>query len=109
LNSGPGGIAGAFVHQKHHNNMQLKRLGTGGGGVGCRAISLGIQTGGWWGHNWATRFDMNQPWDPIGDAYGFRLSNPPILQIASHLASVDIFDRATMPALRAKSELLTGG
>lgn len=51
---------------------------------------------------------MNQPWDPIDDAYGFRLSNPPILQIAALLASVDLFDRATMPALRAKSQLLTG-
>lgn len=51
---------------------------------------------------------MNQPWDPIPDAYGFRLSNPPILQIAAHFASVEIFDRATMTGLRAKSLLLTG-
>ncbi len=90
LNSGPGGIAGAFVHTRHHGSKELQRLG------------------GWWSQNWATRFDMNQPFDPIDDAYGFRLSNPPILQLATLLASVNIFDRATMPALRAKSELLTG-
>lgn len=90
LNSGPGGIAGAFVHQRHHGNKELCRLG------------------GWWGQVWSTRFDMLQPWDPIPDAYGFRLSNPPILQIAAHLAALELHDRAGMPALRAKSELLTG-
>ena len=89
LNSGPGGIAGAFLHKRHHGE-KLQRLG------------------GWWSQNWATRFDMNQPFDPIPDAYGFRLSNPPILQIAALRASLDIFDAATMPALREKSELLTG-
>ena len=51
---------------------------------------------------------MNQPYDPIPDAYGYRLSNPPILQIASLLASVNIFERVTMPVLREKSVLLTG-
>ncbi len=51
---------------------------------------------------------MNQPFDPIPDAYGFRLSNPPVLMVASLLASLEIFDRVTMPVLRAKSELLTG-
>jgi kynureninase len=89
LNSGPGGMGGAFVHQRFHGDRSLIRLS------------------GWWGHNWSTRFEMNQPWDPIPDAYGFRLSNPPILQLATHLAAVDIFQRATMTALRAKSELLT--
>jgi kynureninase len=51
---------------------------------------------------------MNQPFDPIPDAYGFRLSNPPVLMVASLLASLEIFERVTMPVLRAKSELLTG-
>ena len=89
LNSGPGGIAGAFIHQNHHG-AELQRLG------------------GWWSQNWATRFDMNQPFDPIPDAYGFRLSNPPILQVATLRASLDIFDRVSMSALRQKSELITG-
>jgi kynureninase len=51
---------------------------------------------------------MNQPFDPIPDAYGFRLSNPPIFQIASLLSSLEIFERVSISALRAKSELLTG-
>lgn len=89
LNSGPGGVGGLFVHKKHHGE-QLHRLG------------------GWWGHKWETRFDMDQPFDPIPDAYGFRLSNAPVLAISSLLASVEIFDEATMPKMRRKSELLTG-
>lgn len=51
---------------------------------------------------------MCQPFDPIPDAYGFRLSNPPVFQVASCLASVTLFEKATMKALREKSELLTG-
>jgi kynureninase len=36
------------------------------------------------------------------------VSNPPILAMAPLKTSLEIFDRATMPALRAKSKLLTG-
>ena len=89
INSGPGGIAGAFLHKSHHGE-DLQRLA------------------GWWSQKWSTRFDMCQPFDPIEDAYGFRLSNPPIFQIASCLASVDLFEKASMQALREKSEMLTG-
>ena len=32
----------------------------------------------------------------------------PILSMAAHKASLEIFDKATLPALRKKSELLTG-
>src|SRR5690606_27359533 len=39
---------------------------------------------------------------------GWQLSNPPIFQLAALRASLEIFDEATMPALRAKSEKLTG-
>lgn len=40
LNSGPGGIAGIFVHERHAKNLARNRLA------------------GWWGHDKATRFDM---------------------------------------------------
>eukprot|EP00173_Palmaria_palmata_P001304 Plantae.Rhodophyta-Palmaria_palmata.ctg17116.p1 GENE.Plantae.Rhodophyta-Palmaria_palmata.ctg17116~~Plantae.Rhodophyta-Palmaria_palmata.ctg17116.p1 ORF type:complete len:253 (-),score=34.37 Plantae.Rhodophyta-Palmaria_palmata.ctg17116:57-782(-) len=91
LNSGPGGIAGAFVHEKHHGNKRLQRLA------------------GWWGQKWETRFDMLQPFDPIEGADGFRLSNPPLLQVVSLIASLEIFEKAGgMSKLRAKSLRLTG-
>jgi kynureninase len=45
---------------------------------------------------------------PLEGAEGWQISNPPILQLAALRASLEIFDEATMPALRAKSEKLTG-
>lgn len=90
LNSGPGGIAGAFVHERHAHRRDLDRLA------------------GWWGHALKTRFDMDQPFEPIDGAFGYRLSNPPVLQIAAHLASLRIFERAGgMAPLRNKSLALT--
>lgn len=90
LNSGPGGLAGCFVHERHAYDTSLPRFA------------------GWWGQNKATRFQMGPVFDPIPGAEGWQLSNPPILQLAALRASMEIFDRATMAALRAKSEKLTG-
>ena len=90
LNSGPGGIAGAFVHERHLQDRNIPRFA------------------GWWGHNKQTRFEMGPKFDPIPTAESWQLSNPPIFQLAALRASTEIFTRATMPALRKKSELLTG-
>jgi kynureninase len=89
LNSGPGGVAGAFVHERHHHNKELLRLA------------------GWWGHNKNTRFKMEPGFDPIPSAEAWQLSNAPVLSMAAHKASLELFDRAGMPALREKSLLLT--
>jgi kynureninase len=89
LNSGPGGVGGTFVHEKHHNNPRIPRFG------------------GWWGHNKEERFQMRKGFKPMPGAAGWQLSNSSIFPMAIHKASLDIFDAATMPALRRKSEQLT--
>lgn len=88
LNSGPGAIAGAFVHEKHARTDRPRFAG-------------------WWGHDKATRFKMGPDFSAIPGAEGWQLSNPPIFQLAALRASLELFDRATMPALRAKSVRLT--
>jgi kynureninase len=91
LNSGPGAVGGCFVHERH-GESDLLRLG------------------GWWGNDPATRFQMHlQPeFVPRKGAEGWQVSNPPILSMAPVRASFAIFDEAGMPALRAKSERLSG-
>ncbi len=90
LNSGPGAIAGAFIHQKHGSNPDLLRLA------------------GWWGHDEKERFQMKKGFRPIAGVDGWQVSNVPIFQAAAHLASLEVFQRAGMAALRKKSILLTG-
>ena len=89
LNSGPGAVAGCFVHERHARTQRPRFAG-------------------WWGNNPDVRFRMGPEFDPTPGADGWQLSNPPILGLAPLRASLDQFDRATMPALRAKSEQLTG-
>jgi kynureninase len=90
LNAGPGAVGGCFVHERHGRNFQLPRFA------------------GWWGHNKAERFLYDPKFDAIEGAQGWQISNPPILSTAPLLASLDIFQRAGMAALRKKSIALTG-
>lgn len=90
LNSGPGSVAGAFVHQRHGDDPSIPRLG------------------GWWGHDERTRFQMKKGFRPMTGADGWQVSNFPVLTGAAHLAALSIFDQAGMPALRKKSVQLTG-
>ena len=90
LNSGPGAIGGAFVHERHAADAAIPRLA------------------GWWGHDPETRFRMLPGFQPARGAAGWAVSNPPILSSAPLLASLEIFERVGMPALRARSERLTG-
>lgn len=90
LNSGPGSVAGAFVHERHLADRSLPRFA------------------GWWGNDPSTRFRMGPEFVPVARADAWSLSNPPILSLAAVRASLAVFDRATMPALREKSVRLTG-
>lgn len=94
LNSGPGGIGGCFVHDRH---------------AALDATQHSMQRfEGWWGHRKDDRFLMSPEFIGTPGAFGFQLSNPSVLCQAALRASVDIFERATMAKLRTKSRLLTG-
>jgi kynureninase len=90
LNSGPGAVAGCFVHERHLANRALPKLA------------------GWWGTQPATRFAMRPVLDPVDSADSWQLSNPPILAMAAVLASLEVFDAVGMTRLRTKSVRLTG-
>jgi len=89
LNSGPGGVGGCFVHERHAGDFDLPRFA------------------GWWGHDKETRFLMKPDFLPIKGAEGWQMSNPPIFQMASLRASLEIFDEAGMENLTEKSRKLT--
>ena len=51
---------------------------------------------------------MRKGFIPMHGAEGWQISNAQIFSFAAHKASLDIFDKAGMDALRAKSLVLTG-
>lgn len=87
LNAGPGAIAGAFVHQRHHENQRFLH--------------------GWWGNRLETRFEMRPDFEPAAGAEAWQMSNPPILALAPVVASLQLFEQAGFDALRDKSATLT--
>ena len=89
MNSGPGSVAGAFVHEKHANE-NLPRFA------------------GWWGHKKEVRFKMEKGFVPMSGAEGWQISNAPVLSMAAHKASLEIFERAKFSSLIKKSKVLTG-
>ncbi|WP_028283739.1 kynureninase [Olleya marilimosa] len=90
LNSGPGSLSGAFVHERHANSKDLNRFT------------------GWWSHNKKTRFRMRDEFDQLPGAEGWQLSNPPILSMAAIRASLDVIKEAGFDKLCEKSKVLTG-
>ena len=88
LNSGPGAVAGAFVHERH-------------------AKSDLVRLAGWWGHRADTRFQMRSNFEPTPGADGWQLSNPPIFSLAPLRASLAQFTRVGIANLRQRSIVLT--
>lgn len=89
LNAGPGSVAGAFVHERHHKNTDMPLFA------------------GWWGHDKDTRFKMDKEFKPIETVERWQMSNAPILSMAAYKASLDIFDEVGMDKLNEKSKILT--
>jgi kynureninase len=86
LNSGPGGPAFIYVAPRHQEQAQP-------------ALS------GWQGHDAPFAFDLD--YRPAAGAERMRVGTPPILQMAALEASLDIWDKVDMAALRAASLALS--
>lgn len=89
LNAGPGAIAGAFVHERHLGKADMPRFE------------------GWWGHDKATRFLMDDTFVPIPTAEAWQLSNAPIFSRAPLLASLDVFEQAPLNQYHIKRYYMT--
>jgi len=88
MNSGPGGIAGIFVHEKHFKT-DFNRLA------------------GWWGYKLDQRFNMEKGFVPESGAEGWQVSTSPILLMATHKAALKVMNDAGFENLREKSIQLT--
>ncbi|CAH2351400.1 kynureninase [[Candida] railenensis] len=94
LNSGPGAIAGLFVHEKYTKNNSKD--------------SFPPRLAGWWGNNASVRFKMLEEFDPIQSALSYRQSNPSVIDVVSVKASLEIFSEAGgIDTLRERSLKLT--
>lgn len=90
MNSGPGGVSGVYINEKHCNNTELPRFA------------------GWWGQEKETRFLMEKGFKPIKSAEAWQMSNAPVLTMAAHKAAIDIFEEVGMEKLLKKQRLLSG-
>ena len=90
LNSGPGSVAGAFVHEKHFSDNTLPRFA------------------GWWGYNEAKRFKMESGFEPMNGAAGWQVSTAQMIPLAMHRASLELFQEVGgMTVLYEKTRQLT--
>jgi kynureninase len=90
LNSGPGGVAGVYIHERLATDTSILRFA------------------GWWGYTKDTRFNMEKGFEPIPTAEGWQLSNAPVLSMAAHKSALDVFEEAGMEKLHVKRKKLSG-
>ncbi len=88
LNSGPGGISGIYINSKHFKK-NFKKLE------------------GWWGNKLSTRFEMKEECDFYDSAEGWVISNPPVILLDMHLASIEFFIKVGLDKIYSKSKNLT--
>lgn len=97
INSGPGSLGGAFVHQRHG----AVDLSAGA------AQAYHTRLTGWYGNEKKTRYKTNGKFHPTAGAAGYQVSNPSVMDLATLSAALTVFDRTSMRDLRSKSLLLT--
>ncbi|KAF2138877.1 uncharacterized protein K452DRAFT_276719 [Aplosporella prunicola CBS 121167] len=97
MNSGPGGIGGAFIHEKH-GSVDFKD----------GKPTFRPRLTGWYGGDRSVRFKMDNNFLPIRGAGGFQVSNPSAIDLTSLSASLSVFDETSISELREKSLHLTG-
>ena len=88
LNSGPGGIGGAFIHERYHHNETLNRFA------------------GWWGNKKETQFLMEKGFVPEASAEGWQLSTPSPILYVSHKVALDLFEEAGITNVFQKNNRL---
>lgn len=88
LNSGPGAIGGAYIHERYHKDASVQRFA------------------GWWGYDKATRFLMQKGFVPMMSAEGWQLSTPSPLLYAAHKAALQIVQEVGWENLQAKRKQL---
>ncbi|MCA1064196.1 kynureninase [Rossellomorea sp. AcN35-11] len=87
LNSGPGGVGGLFVHNRH------------------RGKKPGLS--GWFSSRKDKQFDMDHTLNHADSAGAFQIGTPHILSSAPLLGSLELFEEAGIGNLRRKSLSLT--
>ncbi|RPF53996.1 kynureninase [Aquisalibacillus elongatus] len=83
VNSGPGGVAGLFVHKRH----------------------FGIEPGlaGWFGSDKQKQFDMEHVFTPAEQAGAFQIGTPHVFSVAPLIGSLELFEEAGIKAIRQTS------
>lgn len=89
LNSGPGAIAGAFIHKRNISDKNLLRLE------------------GWWGNDANNRFKMQNTFTATATAESWAMSTPPIILLAAHKSALEVFAAAGFHNLLQKSNALS--
>ena len=127
-NSGPGAIAGLFVHRRHAygaadvtpemvtrtiepvDTLTTENTLTIENEHDLRTKSIirdRPRFAGWWGQPLKDRFAMDSIWRGEGGARGYQLSNPPVTSVLGVEAGLQELCDAGIQRLRAKSEKLT--
>ena len=94
--SGPGGIAGLFVHERWGNVGFQTSIGREANAAEPSTSGL-ARTAGWWGHDKSTRFSMSDSFQAMSGAAGWQMSNPSSLDMSALLGSLETL--ATAPSL----------
>lgn len=87
LNSGPGGVAGLYVNQRHFGRLP------------------GLT--GWFGSDKEKQFDMGYQFTPAKTAGAYQIGTPHVLSMAPLIGSLEIFAEAGIEPIREKSLQLT--